>query len=246
MRTTWAAAVAAVVFCGAAADARADDREAALAVVQQAIKAQGGEDALNRTRTLSRTGSGKMTISGQDLSFTEESVFALPDRLRMTVDLNKTFRNTIVVNGDKGWRAAGGTVVDLGKDQLAEVREEAYVLLLTTLTPLLKDTYTLTPLPDGSTDGFPTAGVKVTSPGHPDAKLYFNKSSHLLVKIERRAREAGVALTKTYVFGDYKEVDGVKLPVREVQFLDGKKFIERTSATYKLLGRPDDAAFTKP
>jgi hypothetical protein len=246
MRTKWAATLAVVVLSWTAGPGRADDSTSARAVVEQGIKAQGGADALERGRTLSRTGSGTMSVSGSTVPFTEETLIALPDRVRITVDLSKGQRLTLVVNGDKAWQIVGGTVFDLSKDRVEEVREEAYVLWLALLTPLLSDAFTLSPLPDGSVEGSPTAGVKVSSKGHADAKLYFDKRSGLLVKIERRGREAGVLLTKTYVFGDYKDVDGVKLPVRESQLLDGKKFIERTSATYKLIRRADDAAFSKP
>ncbi len=228
------------VFC------RADDATSAAAIVEQAIKAQGGADALDRARTLSRNGTGTMSLSGSTVPFTEETILALPDRARITVDLTKGQRVTLVVNGDKAWRAVGGAVLELGKDGVEEAREEVYVLWLATLTPLLKSTYTLSRLPDSSVDGAPVLGVKVSAAGHEDAKLYFDKKTGLLTKIERRAREAGQALNKAYVYGDYKDVDGVKLPSRESELVNGKKFIERTSATYKLLRRPDDAAFTKP
>jgi hypothetical protein len=246
MRNKWAAAVGVVVFSWAAAAGRADDSASARAIVEQGIKAQGGTDALERARTLSRTGAGTMTLSGSTLPFTEETLIALPDRVRITVDLGKGQRVTLVVNGDKAWQVVGGTPLELSKERVDEVREEARVLWLALLTPLLSDVFTLSPLPDSSVDGSPAAGVKVTSKGHGDAKLYFDKRSGLLVKIERRARESGVTLTKTYLFGDYKDVDGVKLPARESQLVEGKKFSERTSATYKLIRRADDSAFTKP
>jgi hypothetical protein len=246
MRTTWSAIMAAAMFAGAVASARAADQTTAAEVVERAIKAQGGDEALVRSRTLSRTGAGTMSLSGATLPFTEETTMALPDRIRITVDIEKGARVTLIVNGDKGWQASGGAVLELGKERLDEVREESNVLWLATLTPLLKEPYTLTPLPDGSVDGSPTSGVKASAKGHTDVSLYFDKRTNLLVKIQRRARESGVTLNKTYLFSDYKDVDGVKLPVREVQLLEGKKFIERTSANYKLLSRVDDTTFAKP
>jgi hypothetical protein len=244
MPKMWAVAAAGVLIW-AAAPVRAGDREVALALLEKAIKAHGGEDALGRSRNLSRSGSGTMSLSG-DQRFTEETLLALPDRIRLTVALDKGFKSTQVVNGDKGWQVTAGAVLEMSPPKVAEVREETYVLWLTTLTPLLKDTFTLTPLPDGSVEGEPVAGIKVVAKGHPDVKLYFGKRTHLLVKIERRAREAGLQLDKTYIFGDYKDVDGVQLPVREILLLDGKKFSERTSATYKVLRYVDEAAFKRP
>jgi hypothetical protein len=246
MRTTWLAAVAAVVCSGVAASVRADDRGAAVAVIERAIKAHGGEEALARSRILSRTGAGNMSLSGKTVAFTEDTVWSLPDRIRMTLDIEKGARVTLVINGDKGWQASGGAVLEMGKERLDEVREEINVSWLATLTPLLKEPYTLTPLPDRTVEGSPAAGVKVSVKGQPDASLYFDKRTNLLAKIDRRARESGLTFNKTYLFSDYQDVDGVKLPAREVQLLEGKKFIERTSAAYKLLSRTDDATFAKP
>jgi hypothetical protein len=244
MRNMWLAAVVALL-ASAISGLGADDAASAVAIVEQAIKAQGGADGLDRARTLSRTGAGTMTLASDAVPFTEETLLALPDRVRLTVE-TKGQRVTLVLNGDKAWKIFGGATLQMSKEGVDEVREEAYVLWLATLTPLLKDTYTLSRLPDASVDGRPVSVLKVSAKGHEDAKLYFDKSSGLLAKIERRGREAGVLLTKSYIFSDYKDVDGVKLPVHESQLLDGKKFIERTSATYKLLRRADDAAFSKP
>jgi hypothetical protein len=246
MRTTWLAAVAAVVVSGVAASARADDREAAVAVVERAIKAHGGDEALVRSHILSRTGKGNMSLSGTNVAFTEDTVWCLPDRIRMTLDITKGARVTLIVNGDKGWQAVGGAVIDLGKAKLEEAREELSVLWIGTLTPLLKDPYTLASIPDRTIGGSPAAGVKVSAKGHADVNLYFDKGTNLLVRIDGRAHVEGLLVNKSYVLSDYQDVDGVKLPGREVQLIEGKKYIERTSANYKLLSRTDDATFAKP
>src|SRR6202011_4293737 len=102
------------------------------------------------------------------------------------------------------------------------------------------------PLPEAKVNGQPAAGVKVASKGHADAKLYFDAATHLLVKIERTTREAGLSLDKEYLFGDHKDFDGVKLPTRLTETLEGKKASELTSASYKFPSKPDDAAFSKP
>ncbi len=247
MRTIWAAAVTAVALPWTAIPCRAGDREKAVAVVEEAVRAHGGEDALNRARNLSWTGAGTISLSGSTLPFTEETVLALPDRSRVTVDLNKRERVTLVLNGDKAWQTSGGSTIPLGKERTDEIREEAYVLWATTLTPILQsDKFTLSTLPDAAVDGAPAAGVKAVSKGHADLKLYFDKNSHLLVKLDRRGRMEGIPVEKSYLFGDYTDVDGVKLPRRQVELLNGKKLTERTSATFKVLSVPDDSAFGKP
>jgi hypothetical protein len=245
MRMTWIVAIAALAVCATTGPVRADDRDKAVELVEKAIKAHGGEDALNRSRSLSRTGEGVWSLTG-NVSFTEETVMALPDRLRLAIELNKSQRLLMVVNDDKGWQLVNGAVQELPKERLEDIREEIYVMWIATLTPLLKEPFKLTPVADVMVNGAPAAGVKVSAKGHKDARLYFDKRSDMLVKIERRAREIGLDVEKSYLFSDYKDVDGVKLPCRETQLVEGKKLSERTSTTYKLIGRPDEAAFAKP
>ena len=86
----------------------------------------------------------------------------------------------------------------------------------------------------------------MASKGHVEVRLYFDKASGLLVKIERLSKEAGVSLNKEYIYSAHKDFDGVKLPTKEVDLINGRKFSELTSMTYKLQTKIDDATFAKP
>ena len=242
MRTTLAAAL---IFLTAAL-AHAGDREEALATIEQAVKAHGGADALAKARTAVRSGEGVIYQGGKEAAFTDEMTWDLPGRWRDAVEIQKTIRFTIAVDGDKGWQGVGGTAADLGPERLRELREEMYVLWLETLTPLQKDGFDLAPLPEIKVNGQAAVGVKASSKGHADAKLYFDGRTHLLVKIARTSEEAGLNLDKEYLFSDHKEFDGVKMPTHVVETLDGKKASELTSASYKFPAKADDSAFAKP
>jgi hypothetical protein len=229
----------------AAPCAQAADRAAALAVVEKAVKAQGGADGLARAAVAARGGKGVLFLRGTDLPFTTEEVLNLPNQSRVKLEVNRT-QIMEVCNGDRGWKQSGGTTIDMGPARLAEVREEAYVWWLATLAPLLKEGFDLDVLPEIKMEGRPAAGVKVKARGRPDAALYFDKDSGALLKIARRAKEAGIEYDKEYFYSDYKDVDGVKLPGKEVVHLNGRKFSEVQYSEYKLLRKPDESAFTRP
>jgi hypothetical protein len=231
------------------ATVQAGDREAALAVVDAAIKAHGGADALKRAQTAVRTADGTFQSFGKDVPFTEELVWQLPQRFRRTLQVGPgtdRVRLVLVVGADKGWQTTGGTVGELGSDRLGELREEAYVLWLATLTPLRQDGVELTPLPESRVDGRPVLGVQAAGKGHADAQLYFDKESGLLVKIEQRAQEAGQTLHKEFVCGNHKEFDGVKLPTRVEELHGGCRFAVRTGMAYRFPRPADEAAFSRP
>ncbi|HEY7156659.1 MAG TPA: hypothetical protein VH575_22005 [Gemmataceae bacterium] len=223
----------------------ADDRATALAVVEQAIKAHGGAEALNKMHKRSRSGEGVIRLGGEAPFKTEETVH-FPDRCRMSLDVERA-RLIVVLNGDKGWMLTGdGTAQEMNKQTLSERREELYVWWLMTLTPLLKDGFELKPLADAKVNDREAAVVKVSRKGRSDLRLYFDKKSGLLVKIARRATEAGVALNKEYLYSDHKDFDGAKMPGKEVITMNGSKLSEVKFTRCKALDRVEDKTFDKP
>jgi hypothetical protein len=241
----WSALIFAVLLVPAPS-LWADDRADALAIVDEAIKAHGGAEALAKTQTLSRISTGTMYLFEKAIPCTEEVTMSLPDRLRIAAELDKRAKITLVLNGDKGWTSDGGVANPMAAVRIKEIADEAYVNWLTTLTPLKKDGFELKPLPETKVDGKAAVGVLVSSKGHEAAKLYFDKESHLLAKIEREGLQNGEKATIEYQYGSYKEVDGVKLPGKLVEFVNGKKALELKPTSYKLLTKVDDATFGKP
>jgi hypothetical protein len=230
----------------------AADRDTALAVIGEAIKAHGGADGLAKTQQMLRTANGVLTINGKDTPFTDEVVFSLPDRYHHTIFLgpgggDNRPKVVAVIAKNQGWRQSGGMTVELEKAQVEEMRRDAYVLWLTTLTSLEKDNgFTLTPLPDEKVDGNPAAVIKVARKGQTDVRLLFDKSSKLLIKADLKISESGVEYPQEYFFSDHKEFDGVKLPTKILETRSGQKFTGLSDVKYKPLGRIDDAKFGKP
>jgi hypothetical protein len=243
MRTIPALALLAVA--GVAGTARADEREA-VALVERAIKAHGGEARLARAQLCTRRESGTQVVMGKDVPISGEVVRNLPEQVRLSLEVAKALKIVVVVNGDKGWERVAGPAVELVKPRLQELREEAYVLWLTTLVPLKKGGFTLDTAPEVKVNGEAAAGVKVSRKGQPDATLYFSKRTGLLVRIARRAREAGVLVDKEYTFSDFKDFDGTKLPAKELTTHNGVRWTEINVSSYTFLARPDPNAFTRP
>ena len=246
MRRALRLALALGVLYGAAGPLRADDRDKALALIDRAIKAHGGEAALAKVPVSTRTNAGALTQSGPEMTFTSTVTQSLPDRVRLEIEVGRSKLLT-VIDGDKGWQqSAGGGALPLDRDRLKEMKGEAYVWWLATLAPLKKAGLTLALAPEIKVDGKPALGVKVSGLGEPDAKLYFDQGSGLLVKIERRAPETGVLVNKEYYFSDFKDFDGVKLPAKEVMIVNGRKWYEVKVLTYKFLPKAEDSAFARP
>jgi hypothetical protein len=237
-------------WLAAPAATAAEDARTARAVMDQAIKAHGGSEKLAKTELMTRQAKGGINLYGQELPFTDEWVLQLPERWRWTLDAGAPGQKTrllLVVSGDKGWQSTGGIVMDISKERLEELREEAYVMWISTLLPFVRENrFSLAPLPDAVVDGRPTTGVKVTHPGRPEVKLYFDKQSGLLVKIARRAKETGLAIDKEYLYSTHKGFEGVQLPTKYVELANGRKFVEAVEMSYKFPRSVEDKTFARP
>jgi hypothetical protein len=228
---------------------RAGDRDTALAVLDQAVGAHGGEANLVKVQTAVRSSRGLSATFGKEVPFTEELILQLPDRFRLTVELGGAQKGRIlqVVNRDKGWQSTGGAVSAMPAERIEELREEAYLLWLATLAPLRKEAdFELAPLAESKINDRAAAGIRVKSKGHEDVRLYFDKETHLLVKLARRGKEAGQPFEQEFLYGEPKEFDGVRLPTRITEMRDGKRYALWTDVSWKFLRSPDESTFSKP
>src|SRR5262245_35260214 len=116
-------AVAALV---AAPAARAD--EAADKVINEAVKAHGGKDALNKYKAGASKMKGDMTVLGMDLEFTGDLAYELPDKYRMTILTEIAGqKHTVVqiVNGARVKNTLNGTALKVGDAEKTELAQAA-------------------------------------------------------------------------------------------------------------------------
>ena len=191
----WLAPVTIILALTSGKTARAED-QAAMAVVDKAIKAMGGEANLMKVKAATWNGKGKFygLGGGEGLDYTGNWAFHGPRLFRMVVELDLTgqkVKQTIVVNGDKGWIKNGDMVGDMDKDVLAEHQDQAYANWTVYVNPLaLKDkTVDLSLVGDVEIYKRITVGIRVVSKGHRDINLYFDKKTGLLVKGEWRVKD---------------------------------------------------------
>src|SRR5436190_1878197 len=133
MRTTLAVGLlglSALVATGAAG--RANDQADARGVVDRAIQAAGGAEALARHNAATWKEKGTYYGMGSAVPYTGSYAVQWPDRFRMEVD--GVF--TIVLDGDKGWVRANDETKDMTPQQLREQQAEHYAGWVTTLLPL--------------------------------------------------------------------------------------------------------------
>jgi hypothetical protein len=244
--------VAMLLVAAARGVAVADDAAEARAVLDRAIGATGGEAALSRIKAVRYRGKGSLFTPEKKLAGSFEWTYEGLDRSRgvSTVeDGGKKSTEVEVVNGDKGWvKDDDQQTEELSKEQVASRRETIYANWATMLVPLKAPGVRLSPLAETTVLGRRAVGILVTQDRRPDLKLYFDKESGLLVKLERKFNnvEAGKVSTEETLYSEYQDVQRTKQPSRATTFWDGQKVSDVTVET-RLFEKPlDETVFSKP
>lgn len=222
----------------------------ASAVVTAAIVATGGEELLNKFKGTSMTMKGEMSMMGLDLEFEGKVIAMQPDKYKMTIDtslMGQKLSIEQVMNGKKMKASLNGMAIPLDDDTKDQLQDSITEMEITQLTPLLDaKKYTLKSGDEAEVDGKKADVVIVNSENGKvkDMKLFFDKTSHLLVKTQKKDKdESDKEIDEESFYLDYKKVQGVLTPHKGSVKHDGKDFMKFTLSDVKLLEKVDDKEF---
>ena len=236
------------LWCGAASAAPADDE--ARAIIERAIKAHGGFDRLSRVRADQVKCKGALFVNDKDTPFLSETTVQPPNQFRNVFELQGARKAVFVetLNGDKVSFSIDGQPQKVEDGLATEVRETMQLNRIIRLVPLLTDkAYTLQPLGEVKIDDQPALGVKATAKGRREARLFFHKTSGLLIKTEHIMEDdAGKKVMQEELYSDFKDDQGYKRPMKITAYRNGKKIMEANILDVKYLDKVDEEEFTKP
>jgi hypothetical protein len=222
--------------------------EDARGVIEKAVGALGGGKKLARHKAMAARGAGTLYLAGRPVAATLRIVYQPPGQYVLAVEC-PVFRAATVLDGKRGWMKLGDRVTAMSRAQLAECKDNLHVEKVAALLPLLNDrAFTLTLLPDAYVNSAPAVGVKVSCKGRPDVKLYFDRKSSLLVKLQSAVKENRVVVQQEVLYGGYADVGGGTLRPHKVTTLrDGKPYSAWQITEHKLFeDRLRDIEFSRP
>ncbi len=229
---------------------RADDQPDARRVVDRALKAMGGAEKVSRFATA--TFKVKLTHEEQSkLSMVVgEGAWHGLDKVRLDGELTGpggTDKIGAVINGTKGWMQKGARSEEAPENMLQALRNGFYAIRMPHLLPELRDkAYTLAPQGEQKVDDKETVGLTISHKDRPDVVVHFDKETGLPVKSEVRVTEpGGQELNVEFHFSNYREVDGVKQPMKITIKAAGEPIVvELTEIQAK--DKVDESQFAKP
>jgi hypothetical protein len=246
---TQSVTVLAVWLLFSAGAARADEPDAK-AMLDKATRAMKGEGKLARFGA--GTFKGKLTASegGQQITANIEGTWQGTSQYRGELDIQEggqNFKGVLVLNGEKGWFKGPDKTEEAPEGAAVFLREILYAGQMPLLVPGLagKD-YKLSLLGEVKIGDRNAVGLTVSHKDHKDVSLFFDKETGLPLKSEvRLTNPQGKEVTMEFLYGDYKEFEGVKLPAKvTIKFEDKEVTLEVSEV--KPADKLDAGLFEKP
>jgi len=158
-------------------------------IIDQAIKARGGSDQLSQIKAFQAKTKGHIYVADSAYPFTATIQSQLPDQYKHVMDYlrnGQALKQIQIYAGDKAWIHVNDEPQELDEQLLEALLRGRYAERLSN-PALLKDrTYQLSSLGDSKVEGHDVAGVLATTAKKPPVKLFFDKSTGLLLKTEHR------------------------------------------------------------
>jgi hypothetical protein len=251
LRTAIAGGLAALLL--AAPPARPDDakKQDVKALIAKAIEAKGGAANLEKYKAATAKFKATVSVQGTEVEMTGTTKDQAPDKTRIDASMKvggQDVQYTQILNGDKAWQGTGGEPAEMDKDTLAELREQLYADRIADLRGLSAKGIKLAPLGESKVGDKPAVGVRVSSEGHRDVDLYFDKGTHLVLKSETKQKDpaggGGEFKAETF-YDDYKKADGLLVPRKIKVLRDGNPFMTMEITSVTLAESLPDKDFTK-
>lgn len=254
MRAMLCAALVAGLALRSPALVRADEQTELKDVIEKSIKALGGRENLAKYKGFTMKVKGKATTQGMTFDMTMDLMAQEPDKSKVSMDMDimgQKINVIVVTNGDKGWQRISITnqTDDIGKDQLAEYKEQSYAHRVEALTCLNEKQFKLTSLGESKVGDADVVGIKVSSEGHRDVSLYFDKKTNLLAKSETNSKDAAMGdkeFAQETFYSDYKEMQGIKHSTKMLIKRDGMEFMNGEITEWTASEKLEDGLFVKP
>jgi len=217
------------------------------AVIERALQVHGGARMIEKYKGVQMKGKGAVYLP-DEIQVGVEGFSELPGKFKsvMEMDVNG-MKLTIIqaVNGDRVTIRQNGVDVPLNDKLKEELKEQVYADGVASLIVLRERGYKLAPLGETKVNDRDALGIKISSRGHRDVSLYFDKASGFLVKIEDKALDVKSMqeVLQEKILDNYKDFGGIKRPTKVVVRRDGKPFGEMEITDVKIFEKLEDANF---
>ncbi|MBS1875228.1 MAG: insulinase family protein [Acidobacteria bacterium] len=217
--------------------ATAETKAKAMAMVEAAVKAMGGAEALRAVKDLTSTSTVTLKSPQGEIKAESTEEILYPDKLRATMKL--PFGEMQQVFDGKGfWLKQGPMVREMPPNLVPEAVRS---ILAAGAIGVLRDAI------DGKAEVQAAANDGVLwKEGASSMTLYFDPATHLVSKMVYKSMGMGAPIEVEQTVTDYRAVGGLQLPFKEALSQGGQPGGDRTFTDRKINTGVPATSFAKP
>jgi hypothetical protein len=225
-------------------EASEGDMAKAKEIVAAAVDAYGGLEKLQAVKNIVAEGraTANSPMGPMNLDIKEYKVY--PDTMRQDIKMPQG-EMSYAFDGTSGFALTPMGAQPLPPEMTVALKDDMFREPIWLLANLIQDTsiqYTGTEEVMGKS----TAIVLAKQPSGKMLSIFISEETHYIVKMSFRESEQGVVVNKETLLGDYRDVDGVKIPHHIQQNVEGELFTETRLNSVMLNAELDDSLFQEP
>ena len=226
-------------------EATGEDMAKAKEIVAAAVNAQGGLEKLKAVKNIVVEGraTANSPMGQMNLDVTGYQVY--PDKVRHDIKMPQG-EMSYAFDGTSGFALTPMGPQPLPPEMIASLKDGMLREPIWLLVHLTENDNLIQYAGTEEVMGKSAAIVLVPQPSGEVLKVFISEETHYIVKMGFRETEQGVVVNKETFLGDYRDVDGVKVPHHIQQNVEGELFTETRLSSVMLNAELDDSLFQEP
>ena len=226
-------------------EASEGDTAKAKEILARAIDAYGGLEKLQAVKNIVTEASASANSPMGPMNMDVKGYRVFPDKLRQDIKMPQG-EMSVAFDGTSGFAMTPMGPQPLPPEMTASMKDGIFREPIWLLASLAQDGSSIQYAGAEEVMGAPTAIVLVPQPSGEILSLFISEETHYIVKMGFRESEQGVVLNKETLLGDYRDVDGIKMPYHIQQNVEGELYTETRISSVVLNAELDESLFKGP
>ena len=226
-------------------EASETDMAKAKEVFAAAVEAHGGLEKLRTVKNVVMEGQATVNSPMGPMNLDIKEYIVYPDKFRQDIKTPQGEMG-IVFDGTSGFALTPMGSQPLPPEMTAALKDDIFRQPFWLLASLSKDDSSVQYAGTEEVMGKSAVLVLAPQPSGEALKILISEETHHIVKMSFRETEQGVVVNKETLLGNYRDVDGVKVPHHIQQNVEGELFTETRISSVTLNAELDDTLFQEP
>ena len=225
-------------------EASAEDTAKVKAIVAAAVEAHGGLEKLKSVKTVELESKAQLHSPMGAVDVSAKAYQVYPDKQRQEMDTPQG-NMIIVYDGKSGFINSPMGVQPLSPEMATSFKNSIFRDTIPLLINLTENDVPVHYIGMEDVEGTQAAHLQITQPSGEIFGLFISGETSLVIKVEYSETQPSIniKLERDSIYSDYQEVEGIMVPYRIVQHVNGELYITNSVTSVKFNTEIDESLF---